>query len=244
MEWEKARKDLGLQWIEETKGSWLESTGSEDRSMQDTASISPEQTEKHPLPDQEDEFMLQEDWAIPAPENPEKELARQENRAPLETPRDQADIPAAIPGSDHDTGTDDLLIPGLEEMLQAAAIPPDTPKIPPLPAQDPSPAEAEKNDDAIFLEEEAYPPEEDTFVLLLEPEADTAGQKLNETKILPEVGKKTASAPAETLSSNLPEPEKEKTKQTPDPQKKNEKPVQDMIEIDLEDLEIFLDEES
>jgi hypothetical protein len=92
--WETVRKSLGLQWIREPKGTWLESN--------DARTDSPKPAQQ-PLQDKaslldEDAFMLEEDWNQPVSPSAASS-AREETFTFDQEPSDQQTDP--IPGADN-----------------------------------------------------------------------------------------------------------------------------------------------
>jgi hypothetical protein len=136
--WETIRKVLGLQWIEEPQGNWLAPPEKTEDDSDRLATAIPQPFESTIFTGAEDDFVLEEDWELPSEEElgegglteetfifdedtqdplpeetnpgggkktviaPEQAARSQENRA-----KEQPGLP-----------DDDLLVPGLEEMLK------------------------------------------------------------------------------------------------------------------------------
>ncbi|WP_462323562.1 hypothetical protein [Desulfoplanes sp.] len=135
--WEAPRKKLGLQWIEETKGDWLGSANGMSGPPPPEARSHPPSLENNPEGSAEEEFVLEEDredvFQDTASKKPgetetflfEEEMFQEPPSMTVSPPGQELPPPGREDGSSPPSpseGTeisDDLLVPGLEEMLRA-----------------------------------------------------------------------------------------------------------------------------
>jgi hypothetical protein len=129
-EWEQTRKDLGVQWIEETKGNWLRNVEKAesrvDAAGEKTTAI-PDDSFLHAS---QDDFMFEKDWPIITSNTQEHPFSQKEEfvfaeevPSPARQKEKAAEYPASAlklePRTLKEGAERDLLIPGLEKMLQA-----------------------------------------------------------------------------------------------------------------------------
>lgn len=187
-DWEATRKALGLQWIEEPRESWIEDQERSDQGDEEPGTVlQPVMEESTLLTEGEDEFALEEDWLLPSEEENtnvslseetfvfDEEGHEQVAGKPDATGRGTAESAAEPPIAtqalnEKDTqeiSDEDLLVPGLEEMLKAK-----NPSI-----SDRRPSESERNQRdiqgplSVSLEEDDFSDE----LLDRPPEASSEG---------------------------------------------------------------------
>jgi hypothetical protein len=137
--WETTRKTLGLQWIEEPAGSWLEVPGKTDAGDEQSGTSASQTMASPVLTGTEDDFALEEDWLLSPEENPgtvslteETFVFDEETHTQSVEKNDPADGKKTVIASEppppprerekktkSELSDDDLLVPGLEELLQA-----------------------------------------------------------------------------------------------------------------------------
>lgn len=225
--WEQTRKDLGLQWIKETKGNWLEPLEGTEKAPDSSTQKAAASAKESFLHATKDDFLFEEDWPIIASGMQENlsgqgdDLDFPEKAAATSTPRhtppelllSQSKIHKTNPA---DAPMDDLLIPGLEEMLQASE------QTPPL--QSPQ-LQSDLNDVNLALTDKANAPEVKSSTKLLRDQEEKNLPGISAQKIFP--------APVADVQGDTPHT-KDLKKDT----------AQDIVEINLEDLEFSLDEET
>ena len=137
-DWEAARKALGLEWIEERKGSWIEEADTADAVSRPPVESPSPSRESSALLEGDDDFLLEEDWAISSaeelanlpladetfifdeePQHKEPSVAAKEHVQPSPG---ESEPSAPSPMSDVSGDREDLQVPGLEEMLMASSL--------------------------------------------------------------------------------------------------------------------------
>ena len=225
-EWEQTRKDLGLQWIEETKGDWLEAIEETDAAAE-PSTLSPTSQQDAFLQTAEEDFTLEEDWLLPEMENqaPKKDEEKEfvfteEGAASPRQPSLDLPTPPTEPTMTEvdEEPVDDLLIPGLEEMLLAAGK---------TSAQPSSQSQTDQSaDDLVLIAETTRPQPIDSMDFFPEQEKSHIADASMDVAL---DAISHARAPEKNDADTI-----GKTKEA-DP---------DIVEINLEDLEFSLEEDT
>ncbi len=282
--WEGTRKVLGLQWIEDPQGTWLGPPDTTDDDSGRLTTAIPQPFESTIFTEAEDDFILEEDWELPSEEELGGGGLTQEtfifdedtqNPRPGETNPDSGEKTVIVPEraarsqenkAKEQPGLpdDDLLVPGLEEMLKEQHAGPvdsdaleaghnqkDSQESPCVSLEEDTPSAAtesekppgssltymedESSENAIFHPEDLEVPGLDEMVRASgQPEAPTPKTETQETRVKDSDKDVLEIFFEETTNKTSFSPESE--------QPESSRVVHQ--EIDLEELEISLDEKN